>query len=331
MECPFELRESEKYCCIALQIPFLDTILPKRVSENLLLVDSLGDRVLQSWVESIGKLKHRQLSDLNFCIVAHQLSDRPQILDGEHSKLERLASDFLCALVLADAKMIMAPVYFLGSRSDGITDIKSLWYGRAVLRSKYHPFTALTEDCLKRITAAARTFEYLLGGTGEYSRFRRGIDSYYSALVSTVEDERLFYFCRSLEALFGGVKSEGKSAFVDKASSLTVDPDLWRESFEKLYEVRNNYVHVNDTRDIISNDSCDDNVPGPLELLCINMQIFVLELFLEILENEVLLRYFSSDISVRDVWKSGLPIQIDIEALKRDRNAYVLTMPYRGQ
>ncbi|KXK20875.1 MAG: hypothetical protein QY327_01165 [Fimbriimonadaceae bacterium] len=290
-----------KFGWIALKVPFLDLELPLQLDCGIELRSQIELKD-EFWVKGLGEWKLESLHERDLIVVASAPSEKPEILDAEHSALMEKAWRFVLALVTVGARINNVPVTIKGSVIDSKEGVRMYSEGHAFMETDGCPYTIVNAARVAEAEAVYRGINRLYGKVKEFRRLRKGFRSLLDGTEEGSCDDRIYFFARSLEALHATKPGDGRGRFVEKCQVLTGVKPEYKTLFEDLYDTRNNVVHVNGFEDLIRSGETAKQTEKRIVRQCAAAEIVAKETYRRVLSDAVLLENFVNDAAIRAWW-----------------------------
>jgi len=296
-----ESEPGVKFGWIALKVPFLDLELPLKLDCGIELRSQI-ELTAEFWVKGLGEWKLESLHECNLIVVASAPSEKPEILDAEHTALMERAWRFVLALVTVGARINNVPVTIKGSVIDSKEGVRMYSEGHAFMETEGCPYTIVNAVRIAEAEAVLRGINRLYGKVKEFRRLRKGFRSLMDGTEEGSCDDRVYFFARALEALHASKRTDGKATFVGKCQVFTGSRPEFKTLFEDLYDIRNNVVHVNGFEDLIKSGESGKQAEKRIVRQCVAAEILAKETYRRVLSDAVLLENFVDDAATRAWW-----------------------------
>ncbi len=287
---------------VGLQLPFLQLELPIELGSG---IELRRDVTIDSpfWVEGLGKWKLEQLHECDLLIVASMESEKPNILDQEHSQLVERAWRFTMSLMLTGVRFNSAPVILSSSVVDGEENLRRYSEAGPWMQTDGQPYTLVDRSRISQAESVLVGIDRIL--SKDFRRFRKGLVSICSGLAERSCDDRAFFFARALEATQAGQKHEGKPSFVEKAQVMIGKSSPNKELLEDLYDIRSNVAHVKAFSDLVKPNETAKQAEDRIVARCSDAEIICKEVYRRILSDAALLNHFVDDDTTKAYWATN--------------------------
>lgn len=309
---PFEIKNSHKYACIALENCGTAAGLtdPIDLGDGCWVLFGPPFPLDDTWRKWLGSLQSQDFERSNLFLFAIAPSKSPQVLDAENEALSQKVLALFYGLFLYDVPFYESGLTLSGANVEGRIDIRRV----SKLEPFYRPpgvrWAPIDESWLRSAHAAAVGIERVHAVKGQFERLRRGFHAWLRAWMEYYGDEKLHQFVRAVEAVIKTEQGKSSRLFRHRGQLFAGNNAKAQALLEELYLLRNAAEHMNPFQPVLAKYGSDIDAIAALRLY----QALTLAnvVYSRILTDPNLQQRFASDASTEEFWQQLWADQVKV-------------------
>jgi hypothetical protein len=309
---PFEIKNADKYACIAL--------------ENTATVAGLADPIDlgsgcwalfappfpldDTWRNWLGSLQSQDFERSNLFLFAIAPSKAPHVTDAENQALEEKVLALFYGLFLHDVPFYEGGLALTSANVEGRIDVRSLSKLESFNRPPGVRWARIDEPWLRNAHITAIGIQSIHALKGQHERLHRGFHAWLRAVMEYYGEEKLHQSVRAVEAVIKTEQGKGLRRFVHRGRLFAGDNSKARTLLEELYLLRNAAEHMNPFQPVLAKYAPDIDAVASLRVY----QALTLanEVYSRILTNPNLQQTFASDARTEGFWQRPWADQVEV-------------------
>ncbi len=295
----FIFSDNEKFSLIAIDDCFSDIDSEVELSDETWVLPKMPADVGDQWAKWIGEIQMERLGGANLILVRRLISEKPEILDGEHMDLYQQVLDIFTVLQLSSVVCYADASALQGSFEKGSADIRQMVHLDQFYLTGKAPQHAVTIARLEEATAMAKVWRDLVK-SGKYERFIRGGIILRDGLQQQYGQDRIHQFVRAIEALIR--PDAGGTTFKKRAQTLGVKSAAAERILYESYEMRCDVEHVHAADRFLRKSYPDNEIESVATLRTRQMEVLARESYRRVLTDTEIRKHFETDDALNAFW-----------------------------
>src|SRR4051812_18463805 len=217
----FAFTDNEKFSIIAIDGCFSEIKEEVELADGTWILPKMPATLDDQWVRWIGELRADSLNDADLVIVRRVTSEKPGILDEEHSELFDRVQHIFAMLQLAHVVLYDDASAVQGSMESGRVSIRQMAHLNPFYRTTSDRQEAVTVDRLAEAVDLVDIWKEIQTA-GRHERFMRGVVILETGLQRQRDPERIQHFTRALEGLVLPEMRKTRIQFQDRSQTFGV-------------------------------------------------------------------------------------------------------------
>jgi hypothetical protein len=303
---PFSFSDNEKFSLIAIDNCFSEIEEEVELADGTWVLPKMPATLDDQWVRWIGELRADSLRKADLVIVRRVTSDKPEILDGEHSELFDRVQHIFSMLQLSSIVLYDDASAVQGSMEKGRVNIRQMAHLNPFYRTANEPQIPITIERLAEAVKLVNVWKEI-EATGKYERFIRGSVILQTGLQRRHDPERVQHFTRAIEGLVLPEKGNTANQFKERGQTLGVRNKAADKMLYESYQMRCDAEHVHALDRTLSKEYPPDKIEEVATIRTRQMEALARLSYRRILLNADIRKHFESDASIGAFWKLTEP------------------------
>lgn len=318
----FQFRNNSKFALVAAVVG-VGAELPNtefRLSDGTWVMPRVPVPDLGIWRDWIGSIRTKHLDKANLVLLSEEESDRPEMVDAVHQRLDKNLSSLFFLLHLRQGIECQGADSLCGSSERSIPGIRQMSQLPTFYQSKGYRKASVTIEWLEEAVALRAGVATMESNANEFQRIIRGLNVLFNGLKETGQN-RLHQFVRSLEALILPDVGNTKKQFAHRCQTFARPGDDTRSILQESFDMRSDTEHLHDWNRAVKiypaaeqEDVCLQRTRQIERLACVA--------YARVLKDATIREYFRSEATMTKFWKLkddkrselwGNPIDIAVE------------------
>jgi hypothetical protein len=243
------INDGEKYALVGLRVKTDGAILSGKMSANLWTLVDTSFRIPPNWREWLGSIRADEVAGCNLFLLSKQISQTPDLLDAENTRLEQLTWNFYTGLLLTSTfAPAHRPVLLSGSRRAGEIDVRQQQDFDVPFPNTFRPYPAVVANDVRSAAHLAERLDALSTAplTGGHWRLFRTLSVYTEARTASQIIDRIHQYSRCIDGVILPDIGKTKQQFRSR-TELFIGP-RYHELMGEIYDVRSNVEHLHEYR-----------------------------------------------------------------------------------
>jgi len=298
----FSFTDNEKFSLIAIDNCFSEIEKEIELADGTWILPKMPATLDDQWVRWIGELRAENLRDADLVIVRRVSSEKPGILDEEHTELFDRVQHIFAMLQLAHIVLYDDASAVQGSFENGRVNIRQMAHLNRFYRTTSDREVSVTADRLREAVTLVDTWKEMLAA-GKHERFMRGAVILQTGLQRGHGPERIQHFTRAIEGLV--LPDPGKTAnqFKDRSQTLGIRNKVADKILYESYQMRCDAEHVHALDRTLSKEYPAEKIEEVATIRTRQMEALARLSYRRILLNPEIRKHFESDDSIQAFWK----------------------------
>lgn len=302
----FAFTDNEKFAIIATDSCFSEVEEEVEFVDGTWVLPKMPAPLDEQWIRWIGELRADSLRKSNFVILRRVTSEKPGILDGEHSELFDGVQYFFAMLQLASVVYYDDASSVLGSMEKGNVDIRQMAQLSPFVRTESEPQMPITIARLAEAVELVNSWKEA-EGSGMYERMLRGLTILLTGLQRRHDPERVQHFTRAIEGLVQPEIGKTANQFKERGQTLGVRNKAADKMLYESYQMRCDAEHVHALDRTLARKYPADKIEEVATIRTRQMEALARLSYRRILLNADIRKHFESDDSIEAFWKLTEP------------------------
>lgn len=309
---PFEIKNADKYACIALENSgtVAELVDPIDLGDGCWALFAPPFPLDDTWRKWLGSLQSQDFERSNLFLFAIAPSKTPQVMDAENEALSEKVLALFYGLFLHDVPFYEGGLALSGANVEGRIDVRRV----NKLESFYRPpgvrRAPIDEPWLRSAHIAAIGIQSVHAVKGQCERLRRGFHAWLRALMEYYGDEKLHQSVRAVEAVAKTEQGRSLRLFVHRGQLFAGNNSKAQTLLQELYLLRNAAEHMNPFQPVLAKYAPDIDAVASLRVY----QALTLAnvVYSRILTDPKLQQTFASDASTEAFWQQPWADQVKL-------------------
>jgi len=297
----FSFNDNEKFSLIAIDSCYTHIEEEVQLPDGTWILPKMPATVDAQWIRWIGETRADRLKDANFIILRRLTSEKPGILDGEHSELFQQVLDIFTLLQLSSIVYCEDASALQGSIEKGRVDIRQMVHLDFFYLSNKAPQYPVTVERLEEAVAMATVWREMVEG-GKYERFIRGAVILREGYKDRFGQNRIHQFTRAIEALIQPDVGGTTKQFKRRPQTFGVKGTSAEQILYESYEMRCDVEHVHAADRFLRKNYPGDQIEVVAALRTRQMEVLARESYRRILTNTEIRKHFETEDSLGAFW-----------------------------
>jgi hypothetical protein len=307
----FAFTDNEKFSIIAIDGCFSEIKEEVELADGTWILPKMPATLDDQWVRWIGELRAKSLKDADLVIVRRVASEKPGILDEEHSELFDRVQHIFAMLQLADVVLYDDASAVQGSMENGRVSIRQMAHLNPFYRTTSERQVPVTTDRLAEAVEIVNIWKEIQAA-GKHERFMRGAVILETGLQRQRDPERIQHFTRALEGLVLPEMGKTRIQFQDRSQTFGGRNKVADKMLYEAYQMRCDAEHVHALDRTLSKEYPADKIEAVATIRTRQMEALARLSYRRILLNAEILKHFESDDSIEAFWKLSEPERLQI-------------------
>jgi hypothetical protein len=298
---PLGLQDSHKFAALVLDVQFGYGV-EGQLPDGVRVYPKWPSGILSDfWTKGLGEWQCESMEGADLILVKSKISERPDILDAEHTSLSTEISGYVWALMLMRARVVEAPRSIVGSASGGKVSLKRISNFATHLWPRTFPFIPVDDRQLRAATRLLATVTSLVHRKS-HQRFLRGLKAIQRMWTEHDPLERLHFATRALDALALTEAGKGKAHFVTRCELFTGQTNWSQKFLTDLYSRRNEIVHMHTVAIQTVTGESQSEANDRVNAESVEAEVVAVEAYRRILSKPRMLLAFTDEASIKSFW-----------------------------
>ena len=297
----FAFSDNEKFSLIAVDDCFSliegEVLLP----DGTWVLSRMPAEVDDQWVRWIGETRAERLKDANLIILRRVNSEKPSVLDEEHTALFQHVLDIFTLLQLSSIVCYADASAVQGSMEKGRVDIRQMVHLDYFYRSRKAPQMPVTLDRVVEASEMAKVWrDLVLSNTHE--RFVRGGGILRDGYTHRFGQERIRQFARAIEGLIQPKPGKTTNQFKNRSQTFGVKGRAFERILYEAYEMRCDVEHVHAADRFLKANYPEDQIETIAGIRTRQIEVLARESYRRILTNSDIRAHFETEATLDAFW-----------------------------
>jgi len=302
----FEFSDNEKFSIIAIDSCFSEIEEEVELADGTWVLPKMPATLDEQWVRWIGEMRADRLRKADLVIVRRVTSEKPGVLDGEHSDLFDRVRYIFAMLQLESIVYYDDASALQGSMEKGWVSIRQMAQLDQFFRTESEPQIPITIARLSEAVELVKIWKET-EDSGRYERLIRGLIILLTGLQRRYDPERVQHFTRAIEGLLLPEMGKTANQFKERGQTLGVRSKAAHKMLYESYQMRCDAEHVHALDRTLSKDYPPDKIEEIATVRTRQMEALARLSYRRILLNVNIRKHFESDDSIEAFWKLTEP------------------------